>query len=114
MFPMSCAWRSPTVQGGVDIARSVSAMELAVARAVAALENTAGAYSDFHRANMQTVLRSMLSTHRAIRKVLGWGEEDPMSVDALALARLPLEGLYTICLMTEDASWVDCYLKDGW
>ena len=90
------------------------AMELSVARAVASLESSSGSYTDFHRANMQTVLRSMLSTHRGIRKVLGWGEEDPMSVDALALARLPVEGLYTICLMTEDASWVDCYLKDGW
>jgi len=90
------------------------AMEVSVARAIAALETPSGSYTEFHRANMQTVLRSMLSTHRAIRKILGWGEEDPMAVDALALARLPLEGLYTICLMTEDAVWVDCYLRDGW
>lgn len=56
----------------------------------------------------------MQSTHRAIRKVLGWGDEDPMSVDGLALARLPLEGLYTLCMMFEGPNWVDCYLRDGW
>jgi hypothetical protein len=35
-------------------------------------------------------------------------------VDALAVARVPLEGLYTICLFTEGPGWVDIYLKDGW
>lgn len=90
------------------------AMDLAVARAVAALENPAGAYTDFQRANMATVLKSMQSSHRSIRKMLGWGEEDPRSVDALAVARVPLEGLYTICLFTESPDWVDVYLRDGW
>ena len=33
------------------------AMELAVARAVAALEKPSGMYTEFHRANIQTVLR---------------------------------------------------------
>ncbi len=104
----------------VDVERHANAgpindaMELATARAIAALENASGVYTEFHRANIQTVLRSMQSTHRAIRKVLGWGDEDPMSVDALALARLPLEGLYTVCLFTESADWVDVYLRDGW
>lgn len=46
--------------------------------------------------------------------MLGWGEEDPRSVDALAVARVPLEGLYTICLFTESPHWVDVYLRDGW
>ena len=72
------------------------AMNVAVVRAINALQNPAGAYTDFQQANMQTCLRSAQSTHGAIRKVLKWGEEDPMSVDALALARLPLESLYMI------------------
>ena len=63
---------------------------------------------------MQTCLRSAQSTHTAIRKVLGWGEEDPMSVDALALARLPLESLYNMCMFTESPDWVDVYVRDGW
>ena len=90
------------------------AMDLAVARAVAALENPTGAYTDFQRANVAAVLKSMQSSHRSIRKMLGWGEEDPRSVDALTVARVPLEGLYTICLFTESPDWVDAYLRDGW
>jgi hypothetical protein len=37
-----------------------------------------------------------------------------MAVDGLSLARIPLEGMFSICLMLEDAKWVDCYLSDGW
>jgi hypothetical protein len=77
------------------------AMNVATVRAINALENPTGAYTEFQRATMQTSLRSAQSTHAAIRKVLGWGEEDPMSVDALALARLPLESLYNMCMFTE-------------
>jgi hypothetical protein len=90
------------------------AMKIAVVRAINALENPTGAYTDFQRATMQTCLRSAQSTHAAIRKVLAWGEEEPMSVDALALARLPLESLYNMCMFTEGADWVDVYVRDGW
>lgn len=38
-------------------------------RAINALENPTGAYTDFQRATMQTCLRSVQSTHAAIRKV---------------------------------------------
>ena len=37
-----------------------------------------------------------------------------MSVDALALARLPLESLYNMCMFTEGPEWVDHYVRDGW
>jgi len=70
------------------------AMDLAVTRAVIALESPAGAYTDFQRANVASVLKSMQSSHRSIRKMLNWGEEEPRSVDALAVPRIPLEGLY--------------------
>jgi hypothetical protein len=90
------------------------AMNVATVRAINALENPTGAYTEFQRATMQTSLRSAQSTHAAIRKVLGWGEEDPMSVDALALARLPLESLYNMCMFTESPDWVDVYVRDGW
>ena len=71
------------------------AMEIAVRRAVAALEEPANGYSDFHRNHIQTIFPSMLSTHRLIRKVLDAGYDNPEAIDALALARLPLESLYT-------------------
>ena len=91
-----------------------AAMEVAVKRAIAALQNHRDGYTEFQRETIQTVYSSMLSTHRLIRKVLAAGWQNPESIDALALARGPLEGLYTLCLMFENASWVDGYLKDGW
>lgn len=90
------------------------AMELAIKRAVAALETPTNGYTDFQRRNLQIVFQSMLSTHGLIRKVLGAGWQNPESIDALALARVPLEGLYTLCLMFESPSWIDVYLQDGW
>lgn len=59
------------------------AMEAAVRWAIAALENPTGAYTDFHRANIQTVFSSMISTHGQIRKVLAAGWQNPESIDAL-------------------------------
>ena len=91
-----------------------AAMEAAVKRAIAALQNHRDGYTEFQRETIQTVYSSMLSTHKLIRKVLAAGWQNPESIDALALARGPLEGLYTLCLMFENASWVDGYLKDGW
>ncbi len=91
-----------------------AAMEAAVKHATAVLQNPTGGYTAFQRETIQTVYSSMLSTHGLIRKVLAAGWQNPESIDALALARGPLEGLYTLCLMFENASWVDDYLKDGW
>ena len=90
------------------------AKNAAVAAALGALRNATGRYTAFHCANIQTTLESATATHRGIREVLGWGHNDPASVDALALARLPLEALYNICLFTENADWVDVYVRDGW
>jgi hypothetical protein len=91
-----------------------AAKDNAVNLATAALENEADGYSPFLRANLQTIFDSMQATHGTIRKVLGFGWEDPRSIDALALARIPLEHLYTLCLMFEKPVWVEVYLKDGW
>src|SRR4051794_39959783 len=104
----------------VDVEKHVNAkpiteaMDVAVSRALDALDKPTCDYSDFHRANIQNVFVSMQSTQRAIRKILKWGDEDPIAIDALALARLPLEGLYTLSLMFESSKWVDAYLRDGW
>lgn len=50
----------------------------------------------------------------SIGKLLEGGSESPQSVDALALARLQLEGLFAISLLTEGSAWVDTFLRDGW
>jgi hypothetical protein len=91
-----------------------AAMDAAMGRAIAALENDANGYSRFQRANIQTIFDAMQATHGTIRKLLGFGWDDPRSIDALVLARVPLEHLFTLCLMFESSSWMDAYLKDGW
>ena len=98
----------------VDAGALNAAMEAAVTCAIAALRNDTDGYTEFQRRTIQTVYSSMLSTHSLIPKVLANGWQNPESIDALALARVPLEGLYTLCLMFENASWIDAYLKDGW
>src|SRR5260370_27441832 len=60
------------------------------------------------------MFNSMATTNRTIRRILEAGTDEPESVDALALARLQLECLYTVCLMLEGSQHVDCYTRDYW
>lgn len=86
-----------------------------VLRATSALQTSAGNYTELQRHHIADIFNSMNATRRTIRRVLEpAGEVEPESVDALALARLQLEGLYSICLMLEDPKYVDCYLQDHW
>ena len=98
----------------LDATTLEDAKNAAVGAALGALDNVTGRYTAFHCANIQTTLESANATHRGIRQVLDWGQEDPASVDALALARLPLEALYNVCMFTESVDWVDVYVQDGW
>ena len=98
----------------IDSNQIDAAMRVAVTRAIDALDSPAGVYGELQRANMQNCLHSVLATHSNIRMLLKQGEEKPMSVDGLALARISLEHLYNMCLFTESADWVDIYLRDGW
>ena len=56
----------------------------------------------------------MKVTHRSIRLLVALGDEKPESVDALVLARIQLEGLYTMCLLIERAEHVDRFVKEAW
>lgn len=98
----------------IDANQIDSAMNLATARALNALTKPTGDYSQLQRFSMRSCLQSAVSTHSAIRKVMAWGERNPESVDALALARLPLETLYNMCMFTENSKWIDRYVHDGW
>ena len=75
------------VEQHVNAGPSTEAMNVCVARAQTALDAPAGEYSELHRANMQNVFTSMQSTHHAIRKLLKWGDEEPVAIDALAFPR---------------------------
>jgi hypothetical protein len=59
------------------------------------------------------MLSSMKWTHNSIRELLRL-EVHPSSVDGLALVRLQLEALYSICHMLEKPSSVNDYVKSAW
>ncbi|MBI3208787.1 MAG: hypothetical protein HYZ37_07785 [Candidatus Solibacter usitatus] len=84
-----------------------------VSRATEVLRLDATGYSKEHRDQISDIFHSMAATNRTIRRILEPGQESE-SVDALALARLQLECLYTLCLMFEGSQHVDCYVRDYW
>jgi len=102
--------------GRVNAGPINDAMEECVELAVFSLKRVPLAgYSEFQARQIATLLQSMRWTHRAIRRILSFeGEDRGMAVDGLSLARIPVEGLFSICLMLEGPQWVDCYLRDGW
>jgi len=85
-----------------------------VSRSRDSLKKPMGTYTKLHRDTMSDLLNAMLVTHSSIGKLLSGGSDSPESVDALALARLQIEGLFTICLLTEGSSWAEMFLRDGW
>jgi hypothetical protein len=85
-----------------------------VVRATKALEGDTDGYTREHRYHISDMFNSMATTNRTIRRVLEAGANEPESVDALVLARLQLECLYTVCLMLEGPQHVDCYTRDYW
>ena len=87
---------------------------ICVSRSRDALGRPTGAYSKIHRDTISDLLRAMLATQGSIGMLLERGSKSPQSVDALALARLQLEGLFEISLLTESSAWVDAFLRDGW
>jgi hypothetical protein len=60
------------------------------------------------------MFEAMGFTYATIRSLLTQGIKTPACVDALALARLQLEALYSVCLMVQDPSFVDIYVKSFW
>jgi hypothetical protein len=100
----------------MNVAPTNDAMEECVNWGAQALMNGSPSHPADKTQHMRSVLLSMRWTHRLIRKVLSFdkADEKPMAVDGLSLARVPLEGLFTICLMLEGPVWVDRYLRDGW
>ena len=84
-----------------------------VGKATNALKNPR-VYTAPQSDHVSDVFLAMQITQRTIRRVLEPGMDDPTSVDALALARLQIEGLYTLCLFTQEPRWVDVYVQDYW
>ncbi len=98
----------------IDANRMDEAMVALVNRATVVLEETCAGYTYAQMRVIEASLTSAMASHRAVRAALASGHENPTSVDALALARIPLEGLYNTCLFTESSDWINQYLRDDW
>jgi hypothetical protein len=87
---------------------------ICVTAAEKALETPPTGYTPTQRNSLTDTFASMKVTHRSIRLLVALDDEKPESVDALVLARLQLEGLYTLCLLTEQPEHVDRFVKEAW
>src|SRR5262249_53737821 len=86
-----------------------------VIRATEALTVPIRPYMQMHCNQIGDIFRSMGRTQRGIRRMLDFdGPIDPETVDALVLARVQLEGLFSLCLMLEDPKYVVAYVQDHW
>jgi len=89
-------------------------VNICVQAAQDALDTPPAGYTPTQRNSLTDLFGSMKATHHGIRTLLALGDGDPASVDALVLARLQLEGLYTICLLTEGAEHVTRFVAEAW
>jgi hypothetical protein len=79
-----------------------------------ALKTPPPGYSLEQASHMSWMFDAMRFTHTTIRNLLAKGTKSPESVDALPLARMQLEALYSVCLMVQSPTFVDIYLKSWW
>src|SRR4051812_5277290 len=89
-------------------------VNVCVAAATDALETPPNGYTPYQRNSISDIFTSMKATHRGIRLLVKLGDGKPESVDALVLARLQLEGLYTTCLLIENPENVDRFTHEAW
>jgi len=89
-------------------------VNICVTAAEEALETPPNGYSPYQRNSLTDIFTSMKATHRGIRGLVKLGDGKPESVDALVLARLQLEGLYTTCLLVEKPENVDRFTHEAW
>lgn len=82
--------------------------------ATAILESVPVGYSPYQRNSLTDIFSSMKATHRGILVLIRLGDEKPESVDALVLARLQLEALYTMCLLIQSPRNVDRFTHEAW
>jgi len=79
-----------------------------------ALKTPPPGYSPLQAAHLSWMFDAMRFTHTTIRNLVAKGTNSPECVDSLALARMQLEALYSVCLMVQDRIFVDIYIKSFW
>jgi hypothetical protein len=82
--------------------------------ATGALKRPPSGHSELQAAHISWIFDSMRFTHVTIRNLLTQGPKTPACVDALALTRLQLETLYSVCLICQASDFADDYVKNFW
>ncbi len=72
-----------------------------------------GGFTEFERDHLKFLIDGQRHGHITIRRLLQ-GEQSASAVDALPIARLQLEVLYSLCFMLQDAQNLRTFLKNGW
>jgi hypothetical protein len=73
----------------------------------------AAGFSELEWMHLPLMLENLVHSHNSIRTLIG-GARSASAVDALAIARLQLETVYTLCFLLEDHVNVQLFLKNGW
>jgi hypothetical protein len=110
------AWPSKADIGlqHLDVAVLDGLIKRCVASITSSLKGPTGRYSELQTVHLGWMFDAMGFTYDTIRTLLKQGTRTPACVDALALARLQLEALYSVCLMVQDPSFIDIYVKSFW
>lgn len=85
-----------------------------VAAATESLKADTPRFTASQRVHLHQILISMKHAHRAVRELLRHEGTEPLAVNVMPLVRTQLETLYSLCLVTQEPSALDDYLKDGW
>lgn len=70
-------------------------------------------FSEYERDHLVAVIEGLRQSHLAIRKLLS-GDQGGWGVDALAIARLQLEMVYTLCFLLQRPDNLRLFLKNSW
>lgn len=70
-------------------------------------------FTEFERDHLKYLIEGQRYGHQTIRMLLR-GDQHASAVDALLIARLQLEVLYSLCFMLQGPQNVQLFLKNGW
>jgi hypothetical protein len=73
----------------------------------------ADGFSAVEWTHLPVMFENLVHSHKSIRTLLR-GERNASAVDALVIARLQLETLYTLCFLLEDHLHIRLFLKNAW
>ena len=97
-----------------DVATLDGFVNTCIAEATDALRKTPLAgFSDVDREHIANLIEGVKHSHGSIRKLLK-GDRSAQAVDALAIARLQLETLYTTCYLLQASEHIQQFMKYAW